>query len=174
MIPLHIPGEVPPPPGVRLAVAMVAGVVATLGMTVVMRLQSHGYIPAYVAAAALWRRPPEAVRRSAADAVHLAAGMAAAVAFESLVVGYERLREPLGIGVEVIVANVTTLSELLALLAVVGFLYGFFSWLVFPRYGGAAYAAKAEIVRRQWAVSAVSYGVFLLVSLKAIYTVVSV
>ena len=104
--------------------------------------QSYGYVPAYVAAAALWRDPPGQVPRSAADATHLAAGMAAGVLFETLNVGYERAREPLGIGVELRVAGVTSLSEILAAAVVVCFLYGFFSWLVFPRFGGNAYETR--------------------------------
>lgn len=142
---------------VRLAVAAVAGLAATLGMTVVMRLQSHGYVPPYVAASAVWQRPPERVTWSAANAVHLVAGMLAGAAFEALVVAGERLRPTLGITVEVLVAGIVSLLELLALGAVAAFLYGFFAWVVFPRYGDTAYETGAETVRRQWAVSAAVY-----------------
>jgi len=168
---LHVGGDVPPL-DLRLALAAVAGLVATLGMTAVMRLQSHGYVPAYVAAAAVWRRPPEQVSRSAADAVHLAAGMAAGVLFEALDAGYERLRSAAGVDVEVVVAGVATLSEVAALAVVVAFLYAFFSSLVFPRFGGAAYETRTGTVRRQWAVSAVAYGVVLFAALQVVYAVV--
>ena len=171
MIPLHAGGGVALDPSVRLAVAAVAGLGATLVMTVVMWRQSYGYVPAYVAAAALWRDPPSQVPRSAADATHLAAGMAAGVLFETLNVGYERAREPLGIGVELRVAGVTSVSEILAAAVVVCFLYGFFSWLVFPRFGGNAYETRPGTVRRQWAVSAVVYGAGLLVAVVGIYRV---
>lgn len=173
-VPLHVPGEVPPPLSIRLAVALLTGLLATLGMTVVMRLQSYGYVPAYVAAGAVWQRPAEGVSWSAANAVHLAAGMLAGVGFEALLVGYEQVRTVLGIRTEVVVANVTTASELAIVAAVVAFLYGFFSWVVFPRYGGAAYETRPETVRRQWAVSAVVYGGCLFAAVTVVYRLLPV
>ena len=98
-------------------------------------------------------------------------GLLAGVLFEGLNVGYERAREPLGIGVELRVAGVTSVSEILAVALVVCFLYGFFSWLVFPRFGGNAYETRPGTVRRQWAVSAVVYGAGLLVAVVGIYRV---
>lgn len=173
-LPLHVPGDIPPPLDVRLALATVAGLLAALGAGGVMRLQSYGYVPAYVASAALWRRPPETVSRSAADATHLAIGMAAGLLFEGLVVGYERLRPAVGVDVEVVVADVTTVSELSVYALVVGLLYAGFSRAVFPRFGGAAYETRPGTVRRQWALSAVAYGGFLFVAMKAVYTVLPV
>jgi hypothetical protein len=157
------------PLDVRLAVAAVAGLLATLGMTVVMRLQTHGDIPTYVAASALWRRPPERVSWSAANAVHLVAGMLAGVLFEALVVGGERLRSVLDITVEFLVLGVVSVLELLALAVVAAFLYGLFAWVVFPRYGGAAYEAGAGTVRRQWALSAAVYVCLLFAAMTAIH-----
>jgi hypothetical protein len=154
---------------IRLAVAAVAGLAATLGMTVAMRLQSRGYVPAYVAASALWRRPPERISWSAANAVHVVAGMLAGVLFEVLVVGAERLRPALGIGVEVIVAGVISVVELLALGLVALFLYGFFAWVVFPRYGGVAFESAAETVRRQWAVSVAVYAPLVFATLTVVH-----
>lgn len=168
---LHLPGDVPPPLDVRLALAMLAGLLAALATSAVMRLLPYGDVPAYVAASVLWRRPPRRVSWSAANAVHLAVGMLAGVLFEALLLGYDRLREPLGIDVEVVVAGVTTLAELAALALVVAFLYVFFSWVVFPRYGGAAYETYPRTIRREWAVSAVAYGGFLLAALKVVYSV---
>jgi hypothetical protein len=139
-----------------------------------MRLQSYGYVPAYVAAAVLWRRYPESVSRSAADATHLAVGMAAGLLLEGLVIGWERLRPALGVTVEVVVATVTTLSELLAFALVVFVLYVGFSRLVFPRFGGAAYETRPGTVRRQWGVSVLVYGVGLFVALKVVYNVLPV
>ncbi len=154
---------------IRLAVAALAGLAATLGMTVAMRLQSRGYVPPYVAASALWRQPPERVSWSAANAVHIVAGMLAGVLFEVLVVGAERLRPALGIGIEVIVAGVISVLELLALALVALFLYGFFAWVVFPRYGGVAFESGAEAVRRQWAVSVAVYAPLVFAALTAIH-----
>lgn len=173
MIPLHAAGGATVGPGVRLAVAAVAGLAATLLMTVVMWRQSYGYVPPYVAGSALWGEPPNEVPRSAADAAHLAAGMLAGVLFEALNLAYEAARAPLGIGVELRVAGVTSVSEIVAAALVVCFLYGFFSWVVFPRFGGNAYETRPGTVRRQWAVSATVYGVGLLVAVVAIYQVVS-
>ena len=170
-VPLHTPGGAPTPPDVRLAVAAIAGLLAALGTAAVMRLQSYGYVPAYVAAGAVWRRPPERVPRSAADAVHLATGIVAGLLFEALVVGWERLRPALGVDVEVVVAGVTTVSELVALAAVVWLLSAGFSRAVFPRYGGVAYETHAATVRRQWTVSAVVYGALLFGAVKAVYEV---
>lgn len=168
LIPLHGAAETTTL-DIRLAVAAVAGLVATLGMTVAMRLQSRGYVPAYVAAAALWRRPPERVSWSAANAVHLVAGMLSGVLFEALVAIGERLRSALGIDIEVVIAGLVSVLELLAFAAVGAFLYGFFAWLVFPRYGGAAYESGAETVRRQWVVSTTVYVCLLLVAMTAIH-----
>ena len=168
--PLHVPGGTTPL-DVRLALAAVAGLLAAAGAAVVMRLQSYGYVPAYVAAAAAWRRSPEAVPRSAADAVLLAVGMLAGLCFEVLLVGYERLRPALGIDVEVVVGRVATLSELVALGVVVVALYAGFSRGVFPRWGGAAYETRPGTVRRQWAVSTVVYGALLFGSLTLVYVV---
>ena len=167
MIPLHA-FDHGPPTGVRLGIAAVAGLLATLVMTLVMWAQRYGYVPPYVAASALWRRPPNEVSRPAADAAHLAAGVLAGVVYEAANVAYESAGESLGLG-DVHFGNVTSLSEVAFLAALVGFLYGFFAWLVFPRYGGNAYRAHPAAVRRQWAVSAVVYGVALLGSLTVVY-----
>lgn len=174
MIPLHVPGEIPPPLDLRLAVAAVVGLLAALAANVAMRLQSYGYVPAYVAAAAAWRRPPERVSRSAADAVHLAVGMVAGLFLEALLVGYERLRPTLGIDVEVVVAQLTTLSELGVFALVVVVLYVGFSRAVFPRFGGTAYETRPGTVRRQWAVSSLVYGAALFAAMKAVYNLLPI
>lgn len=174
MLPVHIPGEIPPPIDVRLAVALLAGLLATLTMSVVMRWQSYGYVPAYVAAGAVFRQPPEEVSWSAANAIHLAAGMLAGLAFESLVIAYEQIREPLGITVEVVIVGVTTLSELLALVVVVAFLYGFFVGVVFPRFGGIAHEVRPAVIRRQWALAVFVYGCGLFAAFKLVYTVLPI
>lgn len=172
--PLHVPGEIPPPLDVRLALATLGGLLAALAAAVAMRLQSYGYVPAYVAAAVAWRRTPESVSRSAADATLLAVGMGAGLLLEVLVVGWEALRPNLGVGIEIVVAGVTTVSELVAFAVVVAVLYVGFSRVVFPRYGGAAFETRPGTVRRQWAVSSLVYGVGLFVALKVVYNVLPV
>lgn len=174
LLPLHVPGDVPPPLDLRLALAALAGLLAALAAAAAMRLQSYGYVPAYVGAAALWGRTPASVSRSAADATLLATGMLAGLLFEALVVGSERLRTAFGLEVEVVVADLTTVAELVALAAVVGVLYAGFSRAVFPRHGGSAYETRPGTVRRQWAVSAVVYGAGLFVALKVVYNVLPV
>lgn len=169
---LHIPGDAQPSIGLRLAIAAAAGALATLGMSVFMRTRPHGYVPPSVAAAAVLRRSPKDVSRPAAGAVHLLAGILAAITFEGLLVGYERVREPLGIGVEVVIADLVTLSEVVALALVVGVLYAVFSRIVFPRHGGTAFRTAADPVRRAWARSVVIYGVTLLASVTLVYTIV--
>ena len=141
----------------------------TLVMTLPMWAQRYGYVPPYVAASALRGRPPNEVSRPAADAAHLAAGVLAGVVFEAANVAYDNVRESLGIEAEVPLGSATSLSEVAFLAALVAFLYGFFAWLVFPRYGGNAYEAHPATVRQQWAVSAVIYGVALLTALTVVY-----
>ena len=167
MIPLHGFGGTAPSPGLRLSAAAVIGLAATLGATVAMWRQSYGYVPPYVAAAALWREPPSEVSRPAADVTHLAAGVAAGIVFEGLHLAAERLREILGVG-ELDVAGVTGGAELLAAALVVCLLYGVFSWLVFPRYGGNAFEARPATVRRGWALSAAVYGLGLVAGTAAV------
>lgn len=168
-LPLHAAHGTTLPVPTRLAVGAVGGLVATLVTTLVMWRQSYGYAPAYVAAALLWSEPPSDVSRSSANAAHLAAGVLAGIGFETANAAYERLREPLGITTEYAIAGLTSVSELLvgALLVVV--LYGVFSWVVFPRYGGNLYETRPGTVRTQWAVSAVVYGVGVVVVVAILY-----
>jgi len=119
VIPLHA-FDHGPPTGVRLGIAAVAGLLATLVMTLVMWAQRYGYVPPYVAAAALWRRPPNEVSRPAADAAHLAAGVLAGVVYEAANVAYESAGESLGLG-DVHFGSVTSLSEMAFLAALVAF-----------------------------------------------------
>lgn len=176
MIPLHATGghAVAPAYDVRLSVAMVAGLLAVLGSLAVMRLQSYGYVPAYVSAAALWNTEPERISRSGATAVHVASGIIAGLLFEITVIASEQLRGAVGIDTEVLVAGVTSLSEFVVLVALVIALYAVFSWGVFPRYGGAAYETRPDTVRRQWAVSVVVYGLGLFAALTVVHTVLPV
>lgn len=171
-IPLHAVGNdaVAAAYDLRLSVAMLAGLIAVLVTLAVMRLQSYGYIPAYVAAAALWNTEPEEISRSGATAVLLASGILAGLLFELSIVAYEGVRGAVGIDVEVVVAGVTRLSELVVLVALVATLYAGFAWLVFPRYGGAAYETRPDTVRRQFAVAVVVYGLGFFSALTAAHT----
>jgi len=147
----------------RLTVAMGAGLLATLVMTGAMSVLSEGYVPPYVAASALFAVPPGRVSRRQADAVHYAAGLLAGLLFELLVLGIEGVREAAAVP-PLVLWNVLTLSDLLAAVLVIGFLYVFFAYLVFPRYGDRLHedATSRERVRLHWLVSANVYGVALL------------
>lgn len=167
LVPVHAFGA---PLDLRLAVAVVAGLLATLAMTVVMSLLSEGYVPPYVAASALFDEAPGKVSRRQADAAHYAAGMLAGILFELIVVAIETVRDAT-VATALVLGNVLTLSDLLAALLVVGFLYAFFAYVVFPRNGGRLYddPERRERVRFHWLVSATAYGIALLVGVILLY-----
>jgi len=154
----------------RFAVAVVAGLLATLVMTGAMALLSEGYVPPYVAASALFGVAPGRVSRRQADAAHYAAGVLAGLLFELVVLVTEAVRDST-VATAVVVGNVLALSDLLATLFVVGFLYAFFAYLVFPRFGDRLYAdpEHRERVRFHWLVSANVYGIALLAGVVLLY-----
>ena len=163
---LHIPGEPQPPIDVRLAAAAAAGVLASIVAVIAMRAQSNGFVPPFAVAAALSGRSPSEVSRATAAVVHALAGALAGVAFEGVLIGYERVREPIGITVEVVIANLITLSEVLAVAIVVGALYALFSRFVLPVSGEGA---EASGVRRALARSLAVYAVALLASVTLVF-----
>jgi hypothetical protein len=167
LVPAHAIGA---PLDLRLAVAVVAGLLATLAMTGVMSLLSEGYVPPYVAASALFDEAPGKVSRRQADAAHYAAGTLAGILFELLVVALETIRDAT-VATALVVGNVLTLSDLLATLLVVGFLYAFFAYVVFPRRGGRLYddPERRERIRFHWLISATVYGVALLAAVVLLY-----
>lgn len=167
MIPLHAGHATALAPSTRLAIAAVAGLAATLVMTGAMRAQSYGYVPAYVAAGAVWGRAPNAVGRRAADATLLTAGVLAGLGYGAALIGTERARGSLGVDVEYAIAGLVSVAAVLVGALLVGLLHAVFAWLVFPRFGGNAYATRPSTVRRQWAVSAVVYGLVLVVLVAA-------
>ena len=154
----------------RFAVAAVAGLLATLVATGAMALLSEGYVPPYVAASALFGEPPGKVSRRQADAAHYAAGLLAGLLFELLVVGIEAVRDAT-VATAVVVGNVLALADVLAVLLVVGFLYWFFGYVVFPRYGDRLYDDEEhrKRVRFHWLVSANVYGLALLAAVVLLY-----
>jgi len=159
------------PLSTRLAVGALAGLFATLLTTVVMRRQTYGYVPAYVAASVLWRDPPNRVSRSLATATHLAAGLLAGAAYEVGTVAADRARTALGIGVEYTVADLVTVADIAVAAVLVVGIYTTFAWVVFPRFGGTAYDTRPATVRRQWAVSATVFGLAVVVAIGTLYEV---
>jgi hypothetical protein len=95
------------------------------------------------------------------------------VSFEVLVIGIETARNVV-FSRQVVFVDVLTLSDLVGGSLVVAFLYGFFAHLVFPRFGDRLYAdtSARALVRRDWLVSAVVYGVALLVAVPVLYAFV--
>jgi hypothetical protein len=166
-VPVH---AVAAPLEIRFAVAVVAGLVATLVMTGAMAVLSEGYVPPYVAASALFDEAPGKVTRRQADAAHYGAGVLAALLFELVVLVVEGVRNAT-VATALVVGNVLTLVDLVAALLVVGFLYGFFAYLVFPRYGDRLYADEGSRarVRLHWLVSTNVYGFALLVGVVLLY-----
>ncbi|MEF8790310.1 MAG: hypothetical protein V5A61_09300 [Haloarculaceae archaeon] len=166
-VPAH---AVAAPLELRLAVAAVAGLLATLVMTGAMSLLSEGYVPPYVAASALFGEAPGRVTRRQADAAHYGAGLLAGLLFETLVVVVEAVRDAT-VATAVVVGNVLTFSDFLAALLVVAFLYVFFSYVVFPRYGERLYddGDRRDRVRFHWMVSANVYGLALLAGVVLLY-----
>lgn len=159
------------PVEVRLAVAVVAGFGATAIMTIAMDALPEGDVPPYVAAAALFSQSPGSVSKRQADAAHYAAGMLAGVLYELVVSGIDTVQ---AVGQRLILLGTPTpltLSDPLAAVVVVGFLYVFFARIVFPRFGERIYedTGLRRTVRRDWLVSASVYGVSLLVVVPVLY-----
>jgi hypothetical protein len=167
---VHIAGGLPLE--VRLAVAVVAGFGATAIMTIAMDALPEGDVPPYVAAAALFGQSPGSVSKRQADAAHYAAGMLAGVLYELVVSGIDTVQS---VGRRLILLGVPTpltLSDPVAMVLVVTFLYVFFARLVFPRFGERLFddSEVRRTVRRDWLVSATVYGVSLLVVVPVLYS----
>jgi hypothetical protein len=165
----HIAGALPLE--VRLAVAVVAGFAATALMTIAMDALPEGDVPPYVAAAALFGRSPGSVTKRQADAAHYAAGMLAGVLYELVVSGVDSVQTVAQRLVLFGTPTPLTLSDPVAIVLVVTFLYVFFARLVFPRFGDRLFedADVRRTVRRDWLVSATVYGVALMVVVPLLY-----
>lgn len=161
----------PTPLSVRFAVAVLAGLGATVLMNVPINLFSHGNVPPRVTAAAVWRESVSEVTATESAAIHYAAGMAAGALFELVVVLVERFAD-----VRVVVVGTLTLAEVVAAVLVAAFVFAFFTFVVFPYAGESLYRdgdARTTIVR-QWAVSAATFGLGLLVLVPLLYAVLPV
>ncbi|WP_254535449.1 hypothetical protein [Halomarina litorea] len=149
---LHAGHITAPPPVVRVAIAMVAGFVASVVMGLPMRRLSEGMVPPYTAASILYGKPPANLSDVEARSAHYAAGILAGVLFVLLAVAAEAVVPP----VRVLQGGLPLSSHLLAGVGVFAVLYGFFGHVVLPRFG----REKREVagtVRRHWAVSAAVY-----------------
>jgi hypothetical protein len=165
----HVAGALPVE--IRLAAAVVAGFGATAVMTLVMEVLPEGDVPPYVAAAPLFGTSAGRISKRQADIAHYAAGMLAGVLYELAVSGLDLVQSAsqqlvlLGRPVPL------TLSDPFAVMFVIGFLYVFFGYLVFPRFGGRLYADTTvrRTVRRDWFISAMVYGGMLLIIVPLLY-----
>jgi len=145
------------PLSTRLAVAALAGLLATLVAAVPVALQCRGNVPLQVAAAAVWRRPTGSLD---AVSVGLAAGLLGGFVFELAVLAYEAARP-----VAVVVADVLELSDAVGALAVVLLAYVAVAALLRrERAGGAE-------VRGPWLLTATVYGLALLAGVQVVYAV---
>lgn len=174
MLDCHVPAmfvahvtTAPTPLPVRFAVAVLAGLGAAALMNVPINALSHGNVPPRVTAAALWREPVDRVTASESAAVHYAAGMVAGALFELVVVLAERVTD-----VRVVVPGVA-FAEVVAAILVAALAFAGFVFVVFPRAGETLYrdgGARVTVVR-QWAVSAATFGVGMLVLVPVLYAV---
>jgi hypothetical protein len=152
MIFAHVGHVTPLPASTWLAFAVIAGFVAALAMNGPMLWLSEGYVPAAVAASVLLRTVPSRVSRRNAVVVHHTAGLVAGGFYGGIGVLFDSVLSPIGR-----VAGLSMLAHLLAVIAVVLFLYAFFAWLVLPQYGGSK-RDSARTVRRHWLFSTAVFG----------------
>lgn len=160
----------PTPLPVRFAVAVLAGLGASALMNLPVNLLSYGNVPPRVAAAAFWREPAAEVAASESAAVHYAGGMVAGALFESVVVLTEGT-----VGASPVLGGLTVV-EVLAAILITAFVFAAFIVVIFPRWGGRLYRDQdtRATVTRQWAISAATFGVGLLVLVPVLYAVLQV
>jgi hypothetical protein len=139
-----------------VAAGAAAGLVAALVMDLPMVRQPDGFTPAFVAAAVVRGRTPDAVSFRDANVVHHAAGVLAGVLYAVIVLA---LGVAVGPGVDPTALAGAAVVHALAVAAVVGFIYVVFAHLVLPRAGGTIYEERATAVRGQWLRSSLVFGV---------------
>lgn len=149
---VHLAHATAPPLPFRLAVALLAGFLAALVMNAPMLAFAEGYAPAHVAASVVWGTTPSKTGLGAAMLVHHVAGILAGLLHLLLALGLEQV-----LPVSTRVAGLPLVPHLVAGALVTAFLYGFFSWLVLPRFG-AGVRDRAATVKGRWAVSALIFG----------------
>lgn len=129
------------------------GLLATLVMDIPMRQLAEGMTVTYVAASVLTGVDPDAVTARRAKAVHYASGAAAGVLFLFLVTLMGGL-----VGGDVTRFGLRTLLALLGGgLLVFGWLVGFFSFVVLPRYPHGMARQRLRQLHRDWRVAAAVY-----------------
>jgi hypothetical protein len=141
-----------------VVVGAVAGLVAAFVMDWPMSRQPDGFVPALVATALVTRQSLDAVQLPETMVLHHAAGALSGVLYALVVVAVDTALptavSPLGLNL---------VGHLVAVGAVVGFIYTFFAHGVLPRAGGHPYEEQATAVRGQWLRSTLVFGSTLLV-----------
>ncbi|WP_224268211.1 hypothetical protein [Haloprofundus salinisoli] len=144
---------------IRLALGALAGLVAAVVMGVPMGRQEGGFTPAYVTASVLRRTTPDEVSFRDATVVHHGAGTLAGVLYALVLTLGEAVAPSVGT-----LGGVDLLLHLVAVGLVVGFIYGFFAYVVLPRAGGSGiYEEQSTAVRGQWLRSSLVFGAALAV-----------
>ncbi|WP_435197145.1 hypothetical protein [Natronomonas sp. EA1] len=160
---LHTGHFGPPPFTTRLLVNVVAGLFATIVMNIPMKTLREGQTPPFVAASALSGDDLPEVPSALASGIHYGAGMLGGVLYTLLVVGFEDV-VPVPPLAFIEGTGLALGPHLLAGAVVLAFLYGFFAYLVLPRFGQSAYAEeRRDRVRADWLRSALVYVTALLV-----------
>jgi len=131
----------------RFLIGVVAGVVATLGMDLVMGQLPEGTTPPAVASGILTERTPAEAPGRLASVVHYLAGTLTGPLFVWLLFASEAL---FGTGVGATLSAAAVLYVLMV---------GFFAVIVLPR--SLVAAGRVPIIRRDWAIVAAVYIVVL-------------
>ena len=132
----------------RFAAGVVAGVLATLGMDLVMRRLPEGLTPPRVASGVLTERPPGDAPGRLATVVHYLAGMLTGPLFVWLLLASEG-----------ILGTQSLLTALAAGVVLYLLMVGFFAVVVLPQ--SEVEPDRVPTIRRDWAVSAAAYLVVL-------------
>lgn len=149
---LHAGHTAVPPLLARLAIAMVAGLLAAVAAGAPMRRLDEGTVPSRTVASLLYGKPPGAVSDTEMRSTRYGAGILAGVPFVLLAVAVEGLVP----AVYVLPGGLPLSSHLLAGVGVLALLYTSFGHVVFPRFGREK-RDVAETIRRHWALSATAY-----------------
>jgi hypothetical protein len=133
---------------VRFAIGVVGGIVATLGMDIVMPRLPEGSTPPEIASGVLTDKPPDQAPKRLATVVHYVAGLLTGPLFVWLLFVTEG-----------IFGGQSLLATLGATVVLLSLMVAFFAIVVLPRSQVAA--QRLGTIRRDWAISAAVYLVVL-------------
>lgn len=143
-----------------------AGLLASFVMNWPMSRQPDGFTPAAIATAIVFRQSVEKVSTPKQLVVHHLTGLLAGVGYGLLVViGIESGLPSVG---WVDGVNILLVVHLLAVGAIVAFIYSMFAHIVLPRAGDQSYEQQATAIRGQWLRSSLIFGATLAVVVPAI------